>query len=70
MSSQDQENPYGHYQTAGYAVIGMGLMSATLFVVTLVVEVDLGFIDGTGILGIGIAFLLVGMLMTSTPADA
>ncbi len=64
MNHQPSDSPAGHYHTTGYAIAGMGVLAAAMFVATLLVDVDLGFIDQRGILGISIAFATVGWVMT------
>jgi hypothetical protein len=63
------DDPITHYHTAGHAILGMGAVAAVLFLLTRLLDIDTGFIDGPAILGIGVTFLVVGGLMTALPVD-
>jgi hypothetical protein len=67
--STREEDPAGHFHSAGAIIAGMGLLAGGLFLAALAFDLDFGFIDERGILGIGIAFLLVGLLMNQVPAE-
>lgn len=69
MSTQDHDHPAGHYQTAGFAIVGMGVLSAVVFAMAVLSNAELGFIDERGILGIAGTFLVVGLFMTNAAPE-
>jgi len=68
VSRREDQFSRGQYRAAGYAIVGMGTLAAALYVAATLAQVELGFITGEGILGIGVAFVAVGAWMV-TSAD-
>ena len=55
----------GHYRSAGLALLGMGMIAGLLGYLVGRMQIESGFIDLNGILGIGITFFAVGALMVA-----
>ena len=59
----EEDEPAGHYRSAAGALAGMSSIGFTLFIMASWLNLDLGFIDSWGILGISILFASVGGMM-------
>ena len=61
--TDDVEPESAHYRTSGQVILGMGLLAVALFAVTGWLNIELGFIDRSGVLGIALCFGMVGTVM-------
>ena len=70
--ADQHEDPGGHYQTAGYAIAGLGGIGVVVAAITtFLIPQDLGFIDHRSMVSICALFALIGgvMVWAGRPRD-